>query len=195
MGVLRTLDLATLDIPVDRHQDYGRSGIWDHASDGDGLAQCLVMDEMLHGHQGYSHYSLSLSRLFALDSCAEMLAAVRRGPGSPPTDCELVEYLIQRKRHDQERPPVEHYSFEHVCWRRKPYTPATTRLLTRRHAASCFLHPGSLLPAPHSCREATLFQTGNSHSAWQDRAYNFVSACVPLWRSRCIVSVFLAQDD
>ena len=36
-----------------------------------------------------------------------MLAAVRRGPGSPPTDEELIEYLIARKRHDQERPPVE----------------------------------------------------------------------------------------
>ena len=41
------------------------------------------------------------------DGCAEMLAAVRRGPGSPPTDEELIEYLISRRRHDQERPPVE----------------------------------------------------------------------------------------
>ena len=48
-----------------------------------------------------------------------MLAVIRRGPGSPPTDYELVEYLIQRKRHDQERPAVEHYSFEHVSRRRK----------------------------------------------------------------------------
>ena len=49
------------------------------------------------------------------DGCAEMLASVRRGPGSPPTDEEMIEYLIARKRHDQERPPVENYSFEHVC--------------------------------------------------------------------------------
>jgi hypothetical protein len=27
----------------------------------------------------------------------------------------MIEYLIARKRHDQERPPVENYSFEHVC--------------------------------------------------------------------------------
>ena len=44
-----------------------------------------------------------------------MLAAVRRGPGSPPTNDELIEYLIARKRHDQERPPTENYSFEHAC--------------------------------------------------------------------------------
>ena len=49
------------------------------------------------------------------DGCAEMLAAVRRGPGSPPTNDEMIEYLIARKRHDQERPPAENYSFEHVC--------------------------------------------------------------------------------
>ena len=49
------------------------------------------------------------------DGCAEMLAAVRRGPGSPPTDEEMIEYLIARKRHDQERPAFENYSFEHIC--------------------------------------------------------------------------------
>ena len=48
------------------------------------------------------------------DGCAEMLAAIRRGPGSPPTNEELIEYLVARKRHDQERPPAEHYSLEHV---------------------------------------------------------------------------------
>ena len=49
-----------------------------------------------------------------------MLAAVRRGPGSPPTNDEMIEYLIARKRHDQERPPAENYSFEHVCgWEKK----------------------------------------------------------------------------
>ena len=33
---------------------------------------------------------------------------------SPPTTDEMIEYLLARKRRDQERPPYEHYSLEHV---------------------------------------------------------------------------------
>ena len=33
----------------------------------------------------------------------------------------MIEYLIARKRHDQERPPAENYSFEHVCGREKKH--------------------------------------------------------------------------
>ena len=50
----------------------------------------------------------------ANDSSPEMLAAIRRGPFAAPTDEELIEYLLQRKRRDQERPAFEHYSLEHV---------------------------------------------------------------------------------
>ena len=46
-----------------------------------------------------------------------MLAAVRRGPGSVPTEDEKIEYLMQRKRHDQVRPQVENFSLEHVSCR------------------------------------------------------------------------------
>ena len=55
----------------------------------------------------------------AQDGCAEMLAAIRRGPGSPSTSDEQIEYLMQRRRHDQERPPAENYSLEHVRRRKK----------------------------------------------------------------------------
>ena len=52
--------------------------------------------------------------LTANDSNPEMLAAIRRGPLSAPTSDEMIEYLLARKRRDQERPPYEHYSLEHV---------------------------------------------------------------------------------
>jgi hypothetical protein len=48
-----------------------------------------------------------------------MLAAVRRGPGSVPTEDEKIEYLMQRKRHDQVRPQVHNFSLEHVSGRSK----------------------------------------------------------------------------
>ncbi len=48
------------------------------------------------------------------DSSPEMLAAVRRGPCSPPTNEEMIEYLLTRKRRDQDRPAFEHFSAEHV---------------------------------------------------------------------------------
>ena len=50
----------------------------------------------------------------ANDSCPEMLAAIRRGPLAAPTAEENIEYLLTRKRRDQERPPFENHSFEHV---------------------------------------------------------------------------------
>ena len=48
------------------------------------------------------------------DKSPEMLAAVRRGPFSTPTDEEMIEYLLTRKRRNQDRPPFEHFSAEHV---------------------------------------------------------------------------------
>ena len=48
------------------------------------------------------------------DRCPEMLAAARRGPHSPPTDEEMYEYLLTRKRRDQDRPSFETHSVEHV---------------------------------------------------------------------------------
>ena len=50
----------------------------------------------------------------ANDSNSEMLAAIRRGPLARPTPTEHIEYLLQRKRRDQERPPFEHFSLEHT---------------------------------------------------------------------------------
>ena len=50
----------------------------------------------------------------ANDSSPEMLAAIRRGPFAEPTDEEFVEYLLTRKRRDQERPAFENHSLEHV---------------------------------------------------------------------------------
>ena len=52
--------------------------------------------------------------LTANDSSPEMLAAVRRGPLSAPEGDEHIEYLLARKRRDQERPPAEHFCLEHV---------------------------------------------------------------------------------
>ena len=50
----------------------------------------------------------------ANDSNPEMLAAIRRGPFAAPTEEEFVEYLLTRKRRDQERPAFENHSLEHV---------------------------------------------------------------------------------
>ena len=50
----------------------------------------------------------------ANDGCAEMLALIRRGPFAKPTNEEHIEYLLQRKRRDQERPAFENHSLEHV---------------------------------------------------------------------------------
>ena len=46
------------------------------------------------------------------DSCPEMLAAVRRGLFSTPTDEEFVEYLLQRKPKQQKRPAFEDHSLD-----------------------------------------------------------------------------------
>jgi len=48
------------------------------------------------------------------DSCPEMLASIRRGPMAQPTEEEMIESLLQRKRRDQERPAFENHSLEHV---------------------------------------------------------------------------------
>ena len=50
----------------------------------------------------------------ANDSSPEMLAAIRRGPFAQPTQEEMIEYLLQRKRRDQERPSFENHAYEHV---------------------------------------------------------------------------------
>ena len=44
-----------------------------------------------------------------------MLASIRRGPGALPTDEEKIDYLMHRRPHAHERPPFEHFSFEHDC--------------------------------------------------------------------------------
>ena len=54
------------------------------------------------------------------DSSPEMLASIRRGHFAQPTDEERIEYLLQRKPRDRERPACEKHSYEHVmaCQRR-----------------------------------------------------------------------------
>ena len=150
---------------------------------------------MMLGHQGDSHYNLSLSRLstshwIAAQRCLQPFAEgleVHRLTANWSSISSSANDMIKRGLQ---------WSIIVLNMSVGGTKPATTRLLTRSHAASCFLHPGSLLPAPHSCREATLFQKGNSYTAWQDRAYNFVCVCVlPQCISRCIVPVFLSLDD
>ena len=48
------------------------------------------------------------------DSCPEMLAAIRRGLFAKPTDEEMVEFLLQRKKISSKRPKFEEHSLEHV---------------------------------------------------------------------------------
>jgi hypothetical protein len=50
----------------------------------------------------------------ANDSAPEMLASIRRGPFAEPTAEECLEYLLDTKKRDQERPRFEHHSVEHV---------------------------------------------------------------------------------
>ncbi len=48
------------------------------------------------------------------DNCAEMLAAIRRGPFARPTEEERIEYLLTRIPRAEKRPAFEKYALEHV---------------------------------------------------------------------------------
>ena len=48
------------------------------------------------------------------DNCGEILANLRRGPFSPPTDAEKCEYLFSRVKTSYKRPDFEKYAFEHT---------------------------------------------------------------------------------
>ena len=48
------------------------------------------------------------------DNCAEMLAAIRRGPFATPTEEERIEYLLTRVRKTERRPAFEKFALEHV---------------------------------------------------------------------------------
>jgi hypothetical protein len=65
------------------------------------------------------------------DNCADLLAVVRRGPGARPTEEEFIEYLLSRKKRSQERPPIEHYAFEHVLSYQRRVTAIKTRFMRR----------------------------------------------------------------
>ncbi len=67
----------------------------------------------------------------ANDSSAEMLAAIRRGPFAAPTNEEFVEYLLGRKRRDQERPAFENHSLEHVLSFQRRVNAIKTRFMNR----------------------------------------------------------------
>ena len=48
------------------------------------------------------------------DYAPEMLASVRRGPFSEPTESERVEYLLTRLKARRAKPDYENYALEHV---------------------------------------------------------------------------------
>ena len=48
------------------------------------------------------------------DGVSEMLANIRRGPFSEPTEAEKCEYLFTRVKSAQQRPNFEDYALEHV---------------------------------------------------------------------------------
>ena len=48
------------------------------------------------------------------DRCPEMAATVRRGPLAKPNDEEMIEYLLTRRRREQDAVKVGHHSLEHV---------------------------------------------------------------------------------
>ncbi len=48
------------------------------------------------------------------DNVGEILANIRRGPFSPPSESEKVEYLFSRVKTSCRRPDFEAYALEHV---------------------------------------------------------------------------------
>ena len=61
-----------------------------------------------------------------------MLAAIRRGPLAKPTDEEFIEYLLQKKNKDQERPCFENYSLEHVLSFQRRVNAIKTKFMSRK---------------------------------------------------------------
>ena len=48
------------------------------------------------------------------DRAPELLAVIRRGPFSEPTETEQIEYLFTRVRAKREKMDFENFAFEHV---------------------------------------------------------------------------------
>ena len=48
------------------------------------------------------------------DQAPELLAVIRRGPFSEPTETEQIEYLFTRVRAKREKMDFENFAFEHV---------------------------------------------------------------------------------
>ena len=103
------------------------------------------------------------ARISHNDGCAEMLAAIRRGPGAKPTNEEYIEYLLQRKRHDQVRPPFEHHSFEHD---RGNVRKDVNSVYHVRHSLIALSSTGSQLPEESSRGEGQLSEARQADAAW-----------------------------
>ena len=67
------------------------------------------------------------------DSCAEMLATIRRGPFATPTEEELIEYLLKRKPRDRSRPDFENHSLEHVLSFQRRIHVMKAKFMIRNH--------------------------------------------------------------
>ena len=67
------------------------------------------------------------------DLVPEMLANIRRGPFSPPTPEEHVEYLFTRVRSGRQRSEFENYGMEHVLSYQRRVAATKEHFLRRNH--------------------------------------------------------------
>ena len=67
------------------------------------------------------------------DLAPEMLANIRRGPFSPPTPEEHVEYLFTRVRSARQRSDFENYGMEHVLSYQRRVAATKEHFLRRNH--------------------------------------------------------------
>ena len=67
------------------------------------------------------------------DLVPEMLANIRRGPFSPPTETEQVEYLLTRVRSDRQRGDFENYGLEHVLSYQRRIAATKEHFMRRNH--------------------------------------------------------------
>ena len=67
------------------------------------------------------------------DLVPEMLANIRRGPFSPPTETEQIEYLLTRVRTDRPKSDFENYGMEHVLSYQRRIAATKERFMKRNH--------------------------------------------------------------
>ena len=69
------------------------------------------------------------------DLVPEMLANIRRGPFSPPTETEQIEYLLTRVRTDRSKADFENYGLEHVLSYQRRISATKERFMKRSFVA------------------------------------------------------------